>query len=56
MLGLSSAALELGVDALRLPATRSWVVVTGALAVLNYVALRHWVFRARDGVVGTGHA
>jgi putative flippase GtrA len=45
MLVLSSAAIGLAVGAFGAPATPAWVVTTGAVAVVNYLALHHWVFR-----------
>jgi putative flippase GtrA len=45
MLALSSTIIEIDVDLLRLPASASWVVTTAGVAVVNYLALHHWVFR-----------
>jgi putative flippase GtrA len=45
MAALSSALVGLSVDALRLPATPSWVAVMGLVTVVNYLGSRYWVFR-----------
>jgi putative flippase GtrA len=49
MLAISSAMLQVAIAGLHLPATASWVVTTGAVAVLNYLLLQRWVFRTRSG-------
>jgi putative flippase GtrA len=49
MLTLSSAALQVAIGGLHLPATASWVATTGAVAVVNYLLLQRWVFRALPG-------
>lgn len=46
MLALSSAVVEAEVSVLHLPPTLSWVLATGVVAVVNYLTLRRWVFRA----------
>jgi putative flippase GtrA len=47
MLTVSGGGLELTIEGLGLPATPSWVLTTGLVAGVNFLLLRHWVFRAR---------
>ncbi len=45
MLALSAGLVGLAIDGLALPATASWVGVTAAVTVLNYLTLKKLVFR-----------
>lgn len=47
MLAISSTAVGLAVGSFGLPVTPSWVLITGAVAVLSYLTMHHWVFRVR---------
>lgn len=52
---LGAAVLELGIDVLRLRATPCWLLTTAGVAVVNFLALRYWVFRARQhGIPSSG--
>ena len=44
-LASSVAAIGLAVDGLSLPATPTWLTVMAVVPILNFLALRRWVFR-----------
>jgi putative flippase GtrA len=44
LLAASSVLIGIAVDALRLHATASWVVVMALVTIVNYLVTKHWVF------------
>jgi putative flippase GtrA len=46
-LAVSSLALHGLVDRLGVNATLSWLAVTAVITALNFLLMRHWVFRVR---------
>ena len=43
----SAGAIGIAVDALKLHATASWLVVMVFITLVNFVAMKRWVFRAK---------